>query len=212
MSTTFSDECTHSFSHVWCNLVEFLCQRSVLSDKMSICLAQENQEMYPWTYSGKLNKNEMPNNGRQQTLIALVKKTSLHLDYWKATGRLEPAGYNMIWPAWATVQSKLYCVFITLNKLIDLQPSINILIWVMWFFDHPVLFFFFFFFFFSSLGHFHSHGSTLSKESPDVSICAFLHFSYLPQDCPLLSTLTTLYKVEMFRLSESTIISFSWRI
>jgi hypothetical protein len=32
---------------------------------LSICLAQENREMYPQTHSGKLSKNEMPGSVRQ---------------------------------------------------------------------------------------------------------------------------------------------------
>jgi hypothetical protein len=32
---------------------------------LSICLTQENREMYPYTHSGKLSKNEMPGSVRQ---------------------------------------------------------------------------------------------------------------------------------------------------
>jgi hypothetical protein len=83
---------------------EFLCHGNGLPDEiLSICLAQENREMYPWTHSGKLSKNEMSGSVRQWTLVALVKKTSLHLDCWKTTDGLARAGYNMTWPAWALV-------------------------------------------------------------------------------------------------------------
>jgi hypothetical protein len=50
-----------------------------------------------------LNKNEVPGSVWQWTLVALVKKTSLHFDCWKTTDGLVWAGYNMTWPAWALV-------------------------------------------------------------------------------------------------------------
>jgi hypothetical protein len=78
----------------------------------SICLAQENREMFPETNSGKLSKNEMPRIFRQRTLVALVKKTSLHFNCWKTTDELARAGYNMTWSALALVYSQQYCVFI----------------------------------------------------------------------------------------------------
>jgi hypothetical protein len=53
----------------------------------SICLEQENREMYPLTNSGKLSKNEMPSSVRQWTLVAFVKKDILALrllkDNWR---------------------------------------------------------------------------------------------------------------------------------
>jgi hypothetical protein len=68
---------------------EFLCHGNVLPDEiLSICLAQENREMYPKTHFGKLSKNEMPGSVRQWTLVALVKKTSLRFDCWKKTDGL----------------------------------------------------------------------------------------------------------------------------
>jgi hypothetical protein len=70
---------------------------------LSICLAQENRKMYPWTHYGKLIKNEMPGSVRQWTLVAPVKKTSLHFVCWKTTDGLARTGYNMTWPAWAVV-------------------------------------------------------------------------------------------------------------
>jgi hypothetical protein len=83
---------------------EFLCHGNVSPDEiLSICLVQENQEMYPWTHSGKVSKNEMPGGVRQWTLVELVKKTSLHFDFLKTTDGLERAGYNMTWPAWALI-------------------------------------------------------------------------------------------------------------
>jgi hypothetical protein len=82
-------------------------------ERLSICSAQENCEICPWTHSDKLSKNEMPGSVRQWTLVALVKKTSMQFDCLKTTDRLAWAGYNVTWPAWAVLQSQRYfCVFI----------------------------------------------------------------------------------------------------
>jgi hypothetical protein len=57
---------------------ELLCHRNSSPDEiLLICLAQENHEMYPWTHSGMLSKNEMPGSVRQWTLRELVKKDIL---------------------------------------------------------------------------------------------------------------------------------------
>jgi hypothetical protein len=82
----------------------FLCHGNGSPDEiLSICLAKENREMYPLTHSGKLSKNEMPCSVRQWTLVALVKKISLHFDCLMTTDGLARAGYKMAWPAWALV-------------------------------------------------------------------------------------------------------------
>jgi hypothetical protein len=45
---------------------EFLCHGNGSPDEiLSICLAQENREMYPKTHSDKLSKNEIPGSVRQ---------------------------------------------------------------------------------------------------------------------------------------------------
>jgi hypothetical protein len=45
---------------------DFLCYENGSPDQiLSIYLAQENREMYPWTHSDKLSKNEMPGSVRQ---------------------------------------------------------------------------------------------------------------------------------------------------
>jgi hypothetical protein len=45
---------------------EFLCHGNGSPDEiLSICLGQEKREMYPFTHSGKLSKNEMPGCVRQ---------------------------------------------------------------------------------------------------------------------------------------------------
>jgi hypothetical protein len=83
--------------------------------------------------SGMLSKNEMLGSFRQWTLFAFVKNTFLHFDCWKTTDGLARAGY-MTWRGLTVI----LCVLIQ-SKCIDLQPSINILIWVAWLFDHHVV-------------------------------------------------------------------------
>jgi hypothetical protein len=85
-------------------LAHFPCHGNSSPDEiLLICLAQEIWEMYPWTNSGNLSKNEMPGNVWHWTLIALVKKTSLHFECLKKTDRLALAGYNMMWSMWILV-------------------------------------------------------------------------------------------------------------
>jgi hypothetical protein len=52
----------------------------------------------------------MPGSVRQWKLVALEKKTSLHLDCWKITDGLAQAGCNMTWPAWAITVAAILCV------------------------------------------------------------------------------------------------------
>jgi hypothetical protein len=119
MPTAFSDACIHSFPHddeTWWS-VSAVTGNGSPDEILSICLAQENREMYPQTHSGKLNRNKIPGSVRQWTLVALVKKTSLHFDCLKTTDILALAGYNMTWPAWALVWSQRYCMFINQIEL-----------------------------------------------------------------------------------------------
>jgi hypothetical protein len=80
----------------------FLCHGIGSPDEiLSICLAQDNREMYPYTNSDTLSTNEMPGGIRQWTLVALVKKTSWHFDCLKKNNGLARAVYNITWHAWA---------------------------------------------------------------------------------------------------------------
>jgi hypothetical protein len=45
---------------------------------------------------------------------------------------------NMTWPAWILVYSQKYVCLLIQSNCIELQPSINILIWVAWLIDHPI--------------------------------------------------------------------------
>jgi hypothetical protein len=116
---------------------EFLCHGSGSPDKiLSVCLAQENREMYPKTHSGMLSKNEMVGSVRQWILVALVKKTSLHFNYWKTTDWHEQV-------TWCDLRGLLcshsdtVCLLIQSN-CIELQPSVNSSVMVAWLLDHPV--------------------------------------------------------------------------
>jgi hypothetical protein len=118
----------------------FLCHRNGSPDKtLSICLAKENREMYPWTHSGKLSKNKVPGSVRQQTLIALVKRHPC-----TSTVERQMTDWREQVTTWHDLRGLLYdyrnivCLLIQLNCT-ELQPSIHILIWVAWFFDHPVV-------------------------------------------------------------------------
>jgi hypothetical protein len=79
----------------------------------------------------------MSSSVRQWTLVALVKKTFLHFD-WR-----QLADWRKQVTTWRDLRGLLYshsdivCLLIQSN-CIELQPSINILIWVAWLFDHPV--------------------------------------------------------------------------
>jgi hypothetical protein len=74
MSTAFGDACIRTnYRHLTPKVdrngfcpARFLCHGNGSPDEiLSICLAQENREMYPQTHSGKLSKNEVSGNIRQ---------------------------------------------------------------------------------------------------------------------------------------------------
>jgi hypothetical protein len=129
MSTAFSDACIHCFPHVWCNSVTsfFSHGNGSTDDIFSICFAQENREIYPWTLSGMSDRNTVPGSVRQWTVLELVQKTSLHLDCWKTTDGLARAAYNMTWLAWIFVYLR-YCMFIntaTLYSIVTVNRCFN---------------------------------------------------------------------------------------
>jgi hypothetical protein len=81
---------------------------------------------------------------RTRCQVVFDNEHSLHLwkrypctsTVWKTTDGLARAGCNMTWPAWTLVShSDIVCLLIQSN-CIELQPSINVLIWVAWLFDH----------------------------------------------------------------------------
>jgi hypothetical protein len=69
----------------------------------------------------------MPGSAWKLTLVALVKKTSLHFDCSETTDGLTRAGY-ITWRARAVVQSRRHCVFIKPVELYwTASPWVNIL-------------------------------------------------------------------------------------
>jgi hypothetical protein len=80
----------------------------------------------------------MPGSVRQWTLVALVKKTSLHLTVWR-----QLTDWREQVTTWRDLRGLLYshsdivCLLIQSN-CITLQTSINVWIWVAWLFDDPV--------------------------------------------------------------------------
>jgi hypothetical protein len=98
--------CMHSlFSFVWCKLLKSSCVMETVHQTRYCRFVWHRRigKCIPKTHSGKLSKNEMPRSVRQWTLVALLKKTSLHFDCWKTTDGLARAGYNMTWSSWALV-------------------------------------------------------------------------------------------------------------
>jgi hypothetical protein len=80
----------------------------------------------------------MSGSVRQWTLVALAKKTSLHstvwrhLTYWREQVTIWRDPRGLLYS-----HSDIVCLLIQSNCN-ELQPSINILIWAGWLFDHPV--------------------------------------------------------------------------
>jgi hypothetical protein len=70
---------TPKFDRNGLRLARFLCHGNGCPDEMSICLARLNRRMYPEAHFGKLSKKEVPGSVRQWTVVALLKKTLLHL-------------------------------------------------------------------------------------------------------------------------------------
>jgi hypothetical protein len=96
---------------------------------LSIRLAQENREMYPESHSGKLGKNEISGSVLQWTFVELTKNTTLHFDCWRTTDGLARAGYNLTWPAWASVQSQRHLLFINpvaLSSTATINKNFNV--------------------------------------------------------------------------------------
>jgi hypothetical protein len=57
--------------------------------------------------------------------------------WWQLRDGLAGAGYNLTWRGLLYSHSDIACLLIQSNCT-ELQPSINILIWVVWIFDHSV--------------------------------------------------------------------------
>lgn len=84
--------------------------------------------MCPQTLSGKLGKDKMPVNVCQCTLLALVKNTSLHFDFWKtATDWSEQV---ITWRGLSGLLNSHSDVVCYYSIRIALTTDISILMWV----------------------------------------------------------------------------------
>jgi hypothetical protein len=118
---------------------EFPCHGNGSPDEiLSNCFAQEIREMYPYTHSGKLSKNEMSGSVQQWTLVALIKRHRCTSTVWR-----QLTDWREQVTTWRDLRGLLYshsdtvCLLIQSNY-IELQPSINILIWIEWLFYDSV--------------------------------------------------------------------------
>jgi hypothetical protein len=103
------------------------------------CLAQEIWEMYPWTHSAS-----------EVRICCHVVYDNIHsLHLWKRHPCTSPVWRQLMdWcrqvTTWYDLRgllcgcSSIACLLIQ-SKCIELQPSVNILIWVMWLFNYPVV-------------------------------------------------------------------------
>jgi hypothetical protein len=137
MSTVLRDACIHSSPPIWCNLVKSSCVMETVHQTIycQFVWHRRTGKCIPKPILATKSRNEMPRSVRQWTLIALVKKTSSHFNCLKTTDGLAQAGYDL--RGFLYSHSDIVCLLIQSN-FTELQPSINILIWVAWIFDHPV--------------------------------------------------------------------------
>jgi hypothetical protein len=140
MSTAFSDACIHSFPHVWCNPVKSSCVketvhqtrycRFVWHSRIGKCIPKLILESLVRTRSEVVFDNE-------HSLHLLKRHPSTSTVSRQLTDWCEQV------TTWRDLRGLLYshsdivCLLIQSN-CIELQPSINILIWVALLFDQPV--------------------------------------------------------------------------
>jgi hypothetical protein len=135
ISTAFSDACIHSFPHVWCNLVKSSC--------VTVTVHQTRYCRFVW-----LRRIEkcipsliLASSVRTRCQAVFDNEHSLHL--WKThpcTSTVERQLMDRLQHDVTCVysHSDIVCLLIQSN-CIELQPSINILIWFATLFGHPVL-------------------------------------------------------------------------
>jgi hypothetical protein len=140
MSTASSDTYIHSFPHVWCNPVKSSCVTETVH--------QTRYCRFAWHRRiGKcMPKLILASWVRTRCQVVFDNEHSLHLrkthpctlTVWRQlTDRREQVTtwHNLLGLLFS--HSIIVCQLIQSN-CIELQPSINILIWVAWLFDHPV--------------------------------------------------------------------------
>jgi hypothetical protein len=134
MSTAFSDACIHSFPHVWCHPVKSSC--------ITETVHQTRYCRFVWRRRiGKcIPKLILASEVRTRCQVVFDNEHSLHL--WKrhpctSTVERQLTGWHEQVTTWRDLRGLLYshsdivCLSIQSN-CIELQPSVNILIWVAW--------------------------------------------------------------------------------
>jgi hypothetical protein len=101
-------------------------------------LVQGNQEVYPETHCGSLSKNEMPGSAWQLSAHCSCEKGHP----CTSTDERQLTDWHEQVATWCDMYGLVYshsnvCLLIQWNY-IELQPSVNVSILVMWLFDHPV--------------------------------------------------------------------------
>jgi hypothetical protein len=140
MSTAFSDACTHSFPHVWCNPVKRSCVTEAVH-QTRYCRFVRHRRI------GKfISKLILASYVRMRCQVVLDNEHSLYL--WKthpytSTAERQRTDWQEQVTTWRDLCGILYrhsdivCLLIQSNCS-DLQPSINILMWGAWLFHHSV--------------------------------------------------------------------------
>jgi hypothetical protein len=111
----------------------FLCLgNGSAGDILSICFAQENREMYPWTHSGRLSKNEVFEN---EHLLHLWKRHPWTLTVWQ-----QLTDWREQVATWRGLRRLLYShsdIVVYWSNRIVLNCN-HMFVWVAWLFDHSV--------------------------------------------------------------------------
>jgi hypothetical protein len=140
MSTAFSDACFHSFPHVWCNTVKSSC--------FSETVHQTRYCRFVWHRRiGKcIPLFILASQVRTRCQVVFDNEHSLRL--WKRHPCTSTVKRQVMdWReqvTWRDLRGLLYShsdiLFLLIqSNFIELQPSINILIWVLWLVDYSVL-------------------------------------------------------------------------
>jgi hypothetical protein len=132
MSTAFSDACIHSFPNVWCNPAKRSCFTETVH-RTRYCRFVWHRRI------GKcIPKLILASLVRTRCQVVFDNEHSLHL--WKrhpcnSTVERQLTDWRQQVTTWR--DSDILCLLIQSN-CIELKPSINILIWFAWLFEHPV--------------------------------------------------------------------------
>jgi hypothetical protein len=140
MSTTFSDAYIHSFPHVWCNPVKSSCVTETVH-QTRYCRFVSHRRIEKC-----ISKLILASSLIKWCQIVFHNEHTLHLwkkhpCTWTVERKLTDWGEQVT--TWRGLRGLLYshsnnvCLLIQSN-CIEMQPSVNILLWVAWLFDHSV--------------------------------------------------------------------------